>query len=410
MKIRYVLMFCIIIILSTISPNFITQSDPELTLEYPSEVQNQSNFNITFNLNKNEEDISAWKVESFTYNIQKLEFIDQKIIGEWNSSFDDITEKTQGDIEAQSFVTGDYQSLPQNILNLTFSTLSAGTVTFSCEFKCENTDLESWNQSFDISITITEQEDPPDPPDDDDDNGGGETPTPPPPQNNPPEADFSYSGNLTENQTISFTDESTDSDGVIEAYTWYFDEFGSSTKKNPTFLFQNGTFDITLTVTDDDGATDSITRSITIDPIFHRNNETNTSDNTTANQTENITLKAIIICDANAMRADETIYFSGDRCIGENLQFEWEFGDGTNSTGSIVQHKYASKGTYSVNLTITNSTGHQDNATKVLTLSKAKQDPDKQENNENQYIYVAIILLVFIFIVFMLLFNYFRYR
>lgn len=49
--------------------------------------------------------------------------------------------------------------------------------------------------------------------------------------------------------------------------------------------------------------------------------------------------------------------------------YSWSFGDGTNSTGSTVNHVYAAAGTYTVTLTVTNSLGLTDDVSRVVTVT-----------------------------------------
>lgn len=66
-------------------------------------------------------------------------------------------------------------------------------------------------------------------------------------------------------RTCSFRDESRDSDGVIAARSWSFGSGATSTSSAPTFTFPAyGTYSVTLTVTDDRGATAAVDRSITV--------------------------------------------------------------------------------------------------------------------------------------------------
>ncbi|MFZ2071338.1 MAG: PKD domain-containing protein [Halobacteriota archaeon] len=88
--------------------------------------------------------------------------------------------------------------------------------------------------------------------------------------NQPPIASFSYSpGNPVINQTITFNaSNSTDPDGNITYYEWYFGDGGNSTNMtepitNHTYA-SAGTFTVSLTVTDDEGATNATSRAITV--------------------------------------------------------------------------------------------------------------------------------------------------
>ena len=58
--------------------------------------------------------------------------------------------------------------------------------------------------------------------------------------------------------TANFTDTSTDSDGTIASRLWNFGDGTTSTAANPSHTYAAaGTYTVTLTVTDDDGATGS---------------------------------------------------------------------------------------------------------------------------------------------------------
>lgn len=82
--------------------------------------------------------------------------------------------------------------------------------------------------------------------------------------NRAPSANFSFDGS---GEDVDFTDESIDPDplGSIVAWDWDFGDGSShATTQNPSHTYAApGTYDVTLVVMDDDGATDSITGSVT---------------------------------------------------------------------------------------------------------------------------------------------------
>src|SRR5690348_5448300 len=85
--------------------------------------------------------------------------------------------------------------------------------------------------------------------------GGGGT-------NNPPVASFT---DTVSGLTANFTDTSTDSDGTIASHSWTFGDGGTSTAANPSHTYAaSGTFTVTETVTDNGGAQNSVSHSVTV--------------------------------------------------------------------------------------------------------------------------------------------------
>ncbi|RLE39908.1 hypothetical protein DRZ77_03375, partial [Candidatus Woesearchaeota archaeon] len=87
--------------------------------------------------------------------------------------------------------------------------------------------------------------------------------------NVPPVANFSYLPlNPTTTDVIQFTDLSYDSDGSIVNWTWNFGDGNISYEQNPQHSYaDDGIYNVMLTVRDDDGATDSITKQIVVSNV-----------------------------------------------------------------------------------------------------------------------------------------------
>jgi PKD repeat protein len=65
--------------------------------------------------------------------------------------------------------------------------------------------------------------------------------------------------------TCSFTDQSTDADGSIASRSWDFGDGGTSTSQNPSHQYaSSGTYTVVLQVTDDGGATSSVSHTVTV--------------------------------------------------------------------------------------------------------------------------------------------------
>lgn len=80
--------------------------------------------------------------------------------------------------------------------------------------------------------------------------------------NQPPTANFNFT---TADLTAVFTDASVDTDGSVVAWAWVFGDGETSTVQNPSHTYAAaGAYTVSLTVTDDDGATGSVSKSVTV--------------------------------------------------------------------------------------------------------------------------------------------------
>jgi PKD repeat protein len=60
---------------------------------------------------------------------------------------------------------------------------------------------------------------------------------------------------------------------------------------------------------------------------------------------------------------------------GTIVSYVWDFGDGSNSSGSVVSHVYSSPGTYTVSLTATDNSGATDTDTAVAIITEDSTTP-----------------------------------
>jgi len=80
--------------------------------------------------------------------------------------------------------------------------------------------------------------------------------------NVPPVANYNFT---SARLTATFTDASTDSDGTIAARSWNFGDGTTSTVTSPSHTYAvAGTYNVALTVTDNGGASHTVTKSVTV--------------------------------------------------------------------------------------------------------------------------------------------------
>jgi len=146
---------------------------------------------------------------------------------------------------------------------------------------------------------------------------------------------------------------SSDPDGSIASYAWSFGDGGTSTAANGTHTYAaGGTYSVTLTVTDDRGATSSTTKTVTV--AAHVNGAP-TAD-----------------FDASCAPGACSFDASGTQDDGTIASWAWNFGDGTTSTtGPRVSHDYAAPGSYVVTLTVTDDEGARDDVTRTVEVPAA---------------------------------------
>lgn len=171
--------------------------------------------------------------------------------------------------------------------------------------------------------------------------------------NQPPTADFTYiPSNPTSTDIVHFTDISTDVDGVIVAWYWYFDNGYFSDIQNPSIYFgQDGTYNVTLLVEDDGGASDSITKTIVV--------------YTPPNNQPNIPMRPFGLRFGRTGRNYAYLAKTNDP-DGDDVYYRWDWGDG-NMTGWIGPYgsglvmgrfnSYAQPGTYFIKVKARDSHG-----------------------------------------------------
>lgn len=167
----------------------------------------------------------------------------------------------------------------------------------------------------------------------------------------PPVAQFTPSKTTSlAGESISFdASASTDPDGTIQSWKWDFDDGGAGNGEAVHHSFISfGSYDVTLTVKDDEDLSNSTTVTITIIdyPV------------------------ADFMYTPKPPIADQAVTFDASASQpkgGSIASYSWKFGDGQTNTSAVVMHKYTETGTFTVNLTVTDSEQLSNSVTATIT-------------------------------------------
>lgn len=151
--------------------------------------------------------------------------------------------------------------------------------------------------------------------------------------------------------TVKFDSSASTDDGVIVTRQWNFGDNQSSPEIAPTHTFQTtGQFKVTLTLTDDRGASaaKSVTISVTERPV------------------------PVFLVDRTAAESAPAVFnFDGSQSFdpdGTITSYQWDFDDGSRELLPVVSHTFASPGTFQVKLTVTDNTGVTANTSRIIEV------------------------------------------
>lgn len=169
--------------------------------------------------------------------------------------------------------------------------------------------------------------------------------------NNLPVAAFTAT-NVCLNQSVSFTDASAGSGGVINQWSWDFDYDGLShttddINQNPVYLYSNAnTYNVQLVVTTSNGCSDTVVNPVTIN---------------------NLPIAAFTFTDqCNGI----SIPFTDNSSVinGTITSWAWDFGNSNNATNQNPTELYATNGNYNVTLIVTSNNNCNDTIMQTVNV------------------------------------------
>ncbi|MCX6652199.1 MAG: PKD domain-containing protein [Methanomassiliicoccales archaeon] len=164
-----------------------------------------------------------------------------------------------------------------------------------------------------------------------------------------PTASFTYAPlTICEGQTVWFNDTSVAYDGIASWY-WSFGDNSYSTVRNITHIYQqNGTYQVKLSIRDQDGTEANITIPITI------------SD---TGPTASFTYAPLTICEG------QTVWFNDTSVAYDGIaSWYWDFGDGSHSDLRNATHAYGDNGTYLFSLLVTDRDGSTNSTSTSVSI------------------------------------------
>ena len=164
----------------------------------------------------------------------------------------------------------------------------------------------------------------------------------------PPTAAFSVTTqDLTTGTQITFNaSDSSDPDGSVRSYDWDFNGDGDSEDAGvrTTRSFDSpGQYDVNLTVTDNDGVTDSVTKTVTI-----------------SEPAQDVTVSVDAGPDGKIEIGEEVQFEAEPAGVPDDVivdRYVWDFGNYSERTNASAKYTYVRSGTYTVSVTMISDNG-----------------------------------------------------
>jgi len=171
-----------------------------------------------------------------------------------------------------------------------------------------------------------------------------------------PTVDFTFSPTApTINQDITFvaTAQSSVPGHAIVRYDWNFGSGSPQSGQVVTKAYDTpGTYNVTLTVTDDLGLTKIATKQV---PVVNGPGG----------------LFATFTVSPSNPKVGQNVFFNAGSSTGNIVRYDWDFGDGTTVSGTSAtqSHVFGSANTFVVRLTVVDASGRTNTTTQNLAIA-----------------------------------------
>jgi len=164
--------------------------------------------------------------------------------------------------------------------------------------------------------------------------------------------------------TVNFSSAgSSDPDGTALTYSWQFGDGATATTANPSHTYASaGTYSAHLSVSDGTNTTPATALTITATNAPG----TNRPPVAVASASATVGATPLSVTFSSAGSSDPD---------GAALTYSWAFGDGTTSTAANPSHTYATAGTYSAQLTVSDGTNQTAATAIVITTANVSTGP-----------------------------------
>jgi PKD repeat protein len=179
--------------------------------------------------------------------------------------------------------------------------------------------------------------------------------------NQPPTADTSGPYKATVGESLAFDGTaSSDPEGNISSYAWKFGDGSTGTGVSPSHIYNAaGTYNVSLTVTDEGGLTATSMTTALIDEV-------------------NMQTPMAKANGPYSGAVNMALSFSGtgsEDPDGSIVSYNWDFGDGSNESGADVSHAYTMEGSYTVTLTVEDNEGLMDTDSTTAVIGVGNMSP-----------------------------------